>query len=220
MTIERLETIAADLYKAAEEATPIIGGADKLDWMARRLEDIIEGKEDGTINDYLNCETADQVEALLETEYNDFKDADNDQDDLLQNKEVVDTEDDQLLTEDEDVVLTGTPADLTEDNILREERLEEPVSGIKEEREDKYKTDDIASKRPEKETGIKDELPDDYVDDRPDQPEYIDNEPNYFEDQPVVIIEEEIIMVDDPSEGSQLTQSELTGQSPKCGDNK
>lgn len=194
MTIERLETIAADLYKGAEEATPIIGGADKKDWMARRLEEIIEADEPA-LGDFLNCETTDQVIALLDIEYDDYKNGDEIEDDA-----------DLMVAPDNmnDLIVSD------QNGVLPENRIVRPVEEILIPDEDVLNRDDVvasaydseedisvADKAPkaEKETGVKDELPDPYVDDRADQPEFIDNDPNYFDE--ALIVEEDIIFVND-----------------------
>lgn len=197
MTIERLETIAADLYKGAEEATLIIGGADKKDWMARRLEEIIEADEP-TLGDFLNCETTDQVIALLDIEYDDYKNGDEIEDDA-----------DLLLAPDntDDLILSDQYGATPENRVVRpveeilipdEEVLnrDDVVASAYDSEED-TSVADKAPKAPkaEKETGIKDELPDPYADDRADQPEFIDNDPNYFDE--ALIVEEDVIFVND-----------------------
>ncbi|MCD7935888.1 MAG: hypothetical protein LUG98_03430 [Tannerellaceae bacterium] len=179
MTIERLEAIAAYLYKEAEEATPIIGGADKKDWMARRLEEIVEEKEPA-LNDYLSCETTDEVLGMLETEYQDYKDEDDlvaetaEEEFMIPASPVVTPEEERLIA-DEDVA--------DREGIDREDASEEP-------------------KVDEKKTGVKDELPDPYVDDRPAQPEFIGRDPEYF-DEPAIIVEEEILIINDMEDDRQ-----------------
>jgi len=75
MTINDLQSFAADLYKKAEEAVPVIGGADKTDWIARRLEEIIDQKEP-VLNCLLGFDSREEVMDLMEKEYEDRKDPD------------------------------------------------------------------------------------------------------------------------------------------------
>ncbi|GEM_PF-2377661 len=72
MTIKDLETIAADLYKNAEEAMPLVGGADKKEWMARRLDEIVETKEPA-LNCLLSYDITSEVLEYLEKDYEDRK---------------------------------------------------------------------------------------------------------------------------------------------------
>lgn len=72
MTIENLKTLAADLYKKAEEAIPIVGGADKKEWMADRLEQIVEAQEPA-LDCLLGYETTSEVLDFLEKEYDERK---------------------------------------------------------------------------------------------------------------------------------------------------
>lgn len=191
MTIERLETLAADLYKSAEEATPIIGGADKKDWMARRLEEIIEEKEPA-LGDLLNCETTDQVMALLDIEYDDYKNGDeiDDEADLLS---APDNTDELILSDQNGAVSENRIVRPVEEILIPDEEVltrDDVVASAYDVQEDTEK-----APKAEKETGVKDELPDAYVDERADQPEYIDNDPNYFDE--ALIVEEDIIIVND-----------------------
>jgi len=181
MTIERLETIAADLYKAAEEATPIIGGADKKDWMARRLEEIIEGKE-SELNDFLNCETTDEVEGLLETEYQDFKDGDN----LEEQADMAEADGWDVSPYDRvtpDAVIADADGIETPDDVVVDEY---DVFIVQDDPAAVNDTENSPEKapKPEKETGIKDELPDPYEKDRPAEPEFVGRNPEYFGDTP------------------------------------
>lgn len=72
MTIKDLETLAADLYKSAEEAMPLVGGADKKEWMAKRLDEIMENDEPA-LNCLLGYDVSSEVHEYLEKEYEERK---------------------------------------------------------------------------------------------------------------------------------------------------
>ncbi len=72
MLVEELKTLAANLYKNAEEAIPIMGDGDKNKWMAHRLDEIIE--EDGAaLNCLLRFTLISEVIDYLEKEYDQRK---------------------------------------------------------------------------------------------------------------------------------------------------
>lgn len=72
MTIQDLEVLAADLYKDAEESSPIFGHTEKKDWMAWKLEEDIE--ENGAmVKQYLAYEDTDGVLNDLEQQYDNSK---------------------------------------------------------------------------------------------------------------------------------------------------
>jgi len=72
MTIQDLEVLAADLYKAAEEDSPIFGHTAKKEWMAKKLEQDIE--DDGTmLGHYLAYDDVEGVLNDLEQQYENNK---------------------------------------------------------------------------------------------------------------------------------------------------
>jgi len=72
MTIENLKTVSAELYKAAEEAIPVLGNGDKKQWMSDRLNEIIEKKEP-ILKCLLGYKTTAEVLDLLDKEYEERK---------------------------------------------------------------------------------------------------------------------------------------------------
>lgn len=77
MLLEDLKTLEADLIKQSEEAVPIIGDGDKKEWMANRLENIMD--EDGeALQCLLRFNLRSDVIDYLEKEYNERNDEDRD----------------------------------------------------------------------------------------------------------------------------------------------
>ncbi len=68
MTIEELKAIAGNLYKNAEEATPIIGDGEKNEWMAHRLDEIVD-ENYPALDCLMNFTMSSEVTDYLEKEY-------------------------------------------------------------------------------------------------------------------------------------------------------
>ncbi len=95
MTINDLEMMSAYLYKEAEEAIPIVGGADKKDWIARRIDEIVEEKG-YRLDELLSCETPDDVMVILDAQYETDRDPDTEQieeDELAEREGIVASDD-------------------------------------------------------------------------------------------------------------------------------
>ncbi|MCC8143614.1 MAG: hypothetical protein LUD02_07725 [Tannerellaceae bacterium] len=75
LTVEDLKMIAADLYKEAEEDSPILGHTGKKEWMARRIDKCIDAGG-SCLDDLLKYEYSQEVEDYLDREYEGWK-ADN-----------------------------------------------------------------------------------------------------------------------------------------------
>lgn len=67
-TIDDLQRLAAFLHREAEEQSPIVGHAERKEWMARHIENEI-ADADKTLQDLLDCDTDEQVIDLLEERY-------------------------------------------------------------------------------------------------------------------------------------------------------
>lgn len=76
MTIEDLKTLAAEWYKSAEEAIPVVGDGDKKEWMSNRLNEIVENEEP-VLNCLLGYDTTSEVTDLMEKEYTERKEGTN-----------------------------------------------------------------------------------------------------------------------------------------------
>lgn len=72
MTLEDLKTLAADLYKDAESAMPIVGDGDKKEWMGRRLDEMLEDNDPG-LNCLMGFDTTAEAIDFLENEYKERK---------------------------------------------------------------------------------------------------------------------------------------------------
>ncbi|MCD7978891.1 MAG: hypothetical protein LUG51_17780 [Tannerellaceae bacterium] len=68
MIIEELRWLSEDLFKEADEAIPLIGGANKKRWMAQRLDEII-GQGGTLLDQFLRYESKDEVVDRLDKEY-------------------------------------------------------------------------------------------------------------------------------------------------------
>jgi len=73
MTREELKSITADFFKESEEAIPIVGDGDKKEWMARRIDEILENDEP-VLNCLLGLNTISEVREFMDEQYKDRND--------------------------------------------------------------------------------------------------------------------------------------------------
>ncbi len=141
MLLEELKTLAANLYKEAEEATPIVGDGEKNEWMAHRLDEIIE-ENGAALNCLLQFNLISEVTDFLEQQYEDRKDKNIDQDlscdsRAKENDRIVSTplqnvrrSNDNIVTDselvdepvvviEEDILIVGDANDMTQKNTCR-----------------------------------------------------------------------------------------------------
>ncbi len=197
LTVEDLKVIAADLYKEAEEDSPILGQTGKKEWMARRIDECIDAGG-SCLNDLLRYEYSQEVEDYLERQYDDRND-----ENLADEVGVVVTDADTT-----EAVVTDRWADRGTEILTGEENI--PVERTEKNIKNDYQEIDREGGR----VLLNDDsnaLRDEYMNERPEQPEYISDEPEF---QPGInrdpdyldenaIIEEDILVVGDATDGRQ-----------------
>lgn len=72
MTREELKSLTASLHKSAEEAVPVLGDGDKKEWIALRMDEILETNEP-VLNCLLDLNTSAEVIEFMEEQYKERK---------------------------------------------------------------------------------------------------------------------------------------------------